>query len=134
LVQQEYRSLWTKKDGRFTVAPADQLYANNEHLTAFDTDLAVIRLAPDQSTRLQGYTAYRDIWPRIFEQVRGFEQSIGPVQIRINGNWAVTLFDGKGTFTTLDGKQIPTHKNFTLLWERHRDSWRIIHEHISDGR
>lgn len=134
LVEQDYRSLWTKKNGTFSMQPADHLYANSDSLTAIDTDLAAIRLTPDQSTRVSGYATYRTLWEKLFEQVGGFEQDISNVQVRINGTWAVTTFNGIGTYTALDGKQTPTHKNFTLVWEHRPEGWRIIHEHISDGR
>jgi ketosteroid isomerase-like protein len=134
LVEQGYRALWTKKNGTFSIELADQLYANSDQLTAIDTDLAAIQLTPNQSTRINGYENYRTLWPRIFERVGGFEQEIQNVQVRINGTWAITTFDGIGTYTALDGKQTPTNKNFTLVWERRPEGWRIIHEHISDGR
>lgn len=134
LVEKDYRALWTKKSGKFSIEPADRLYANSDQLTAIDTDLAAIQIAPNQSTRINGYRNYRSLWPRIFEKVGGFEQEIKNVRVRINGTWAITTFDGFGTFTSLDGKQTPTRKNFTLVWERRPEGWRIIHEHISDGR
>lgn len=130
-LEAEYFHLWRDTpEEPFSVIEAENLYVMDERLRALDGDALAV---PGQDSRLEGWDEYVAVWPTAFEGIATFVP--GPVlnlDVKSEGNWALTSFDMAGSATLETGEAISVFKHFTLIWTRTSEGWRILHEHISD--
>lgn len=133
IVETQYFALWRDtEENPYSVELANNLYLNNDRLTAFDTDALP---AEGEDSRIEGWSEYRQIWPEVFEGIKRFEATeISNFQVRRENDWALITFDMAGEVELEAGDAFDVFKHFTLVWTQTDDGWRIMHEHISDGQ
>ena len=134
LIEQKYRKQWFKAENQpFSMDVAEEIYIKDDELIAIDTD--AYPYSNDIPSRIEGWDTYEKIWPVVFDDISNFRLvEILNFETKQQGDWTLVTFDGVGEGETTEGEPIEVFKNFTLIWTKTDDGWRIIHEHISDGR
>ncbi|MEM8794026.1 MAG: nuclear transport factor 2 family protein [Pseudomonadota bacterium] len=133
VIENRYFQQWRDTpEHPFSMEIAQQIYLTDDRLTALDTDALAV---PGADSRLEGWAEYAPIWPKAFEGISRFEPGeVRDLLVRPQGNWALVTFDMTGELELTDGTVLDVFKHFTLVWVRTPDGWRIMHEHISDGK
>lgn len=114
---------------------ARRIYLQDSSLRAIDTDIMQQPRSLYPSTRIRGAAAFNQIWPEIFENVEYFRYlQVDNLEVNLNGDWALTTFDTPVRGKVRGQPEFQSYKNYTLLWQRTPDGWRIFREHLSTGR
>lgn len=118
-----WRELYSYGDKPFSFDGFEDLYVNDDSLTALDS------FAP-KDTYLRGWANYRALWePLINQNFTGqVINRFDVLRVEVSGDMALTAhlmwFDAKR-----DGKPFSTSQAFTHVWRKLDGEWRIVHEH-----
>lgn len=119
-----WRELYSFGDKPFSFSGFEDLYLNDESLTAYDN------FSPD--TRTVGWRAYRSLWESLInagftgQVIRRFDvhrvEASGPLGWSAIELWFTARRDGQ----PFDASQYGTH-----VWRKLDGRWRIAHEHMT---
>ncbi len=112
---------------------AKKIIDNSEHFTSFDPELANIPIAKGK-TSIRGLNNWIKTWEQGFKHIEMLNKlAIINLDIKINGNMAITTFTDKVSFKIKGKKMQNGSRNNTLIWSYKNQGWYIIHEHASSG-
>ncbi|MBN4004735.1 nuclear transport factor 2 family protein [Nostoc sp. LPT] len=122
----DWLAAFSAGDKPFDFSVLDNLYWQDEQLLAFDT------LSP-QTTRIQGWQSYEEIWKPFMTAITQWQvKSVGDIQIFTSDNITVSALIFHSTVTTIGNEAVGITAHATLVWQKREGQWRIIHEHISN--
>ena len=122
----DWLAAFSSGDKPFDFSVLDNLYWQDEQLLAFDT------LSP-QTTRIQGWQSYEEIWKPFMTAITQWQvKSVGDIQIFTGDNITVSALIFESTAATIANEAVKITAHATLVWQKREGQWRIIHEHISN--
>ncbi|MEH1843229.1 MAG: nuclear transport factor 2 family protein [Nostoc sp.] len=122
----DWLAAFSSGDKPFDFSVLDNLYWQDEQLLAFDT------LSP-QTTRIQGWQSYEEIWKPFMTAITQWQvKSVGDIWILTGDNITVSALIFQSAATTIGNEAVKITAHATLVWQKREGQWRIIHEHISN--
>ena len=117
---------WSPGTGKFTMERVESLYDRGSNFLAFDT------LMPTTSI-MDGWPSFLYHWEQAISGMRRFECQLEDIlRLEVQGDLAWTALLLSVDAELDDGhQQLSAEQQVTLIWQRHEDGWRIVHEHLS---
>lgn len=117
---------WSSGDSQFSMARVDDLYDRTDRFLEFDT------LSPAK-TVTQSYQSFKDLWEPTMQASTHAKTIVDDnVQVSTDGKMGLTTFTFQTEFTDRQtGKKYAEHAHASMVWEKQKGRWAIVHEHVS---
>ncbi|MEH2258684.1 YybH family protein [Nostoc sp.] len=108
----DWLAAFSAGDKPFDFSVLDNLYWQDEQLLAFDT------LSP-QTTRIQGWQSYQEIWKPFMTAITQWQvKLVGDIQIFTSDNITVSALIFHSTAITIGNEAVGITAHATLVWQK----------------
>lgn len=120
---------WSPKDKPFTGRGLENVFATGDNaILVFDNFNGGVVV-------IHSLKEYLDTWVPIMQSTFAYWeiQPEGSIDVKVNGDLAVSTFTWVSNARLKDGKPTRTRQHGTHVWQRINGQWRLVHEHLTVG-
>ncbi len=123
---EQWRKIWSPQENAKNFSFMERFkdfYAESNNLILFDNADPQARIATSAKE-------YGTIWNSLLPNLAYVDNHItSKPKIFVDGNLAVSTFVWETTFVSSNGKEQRVPTIGTLVWQKTKQGWRIVHEH-----